>query len=155
MKKVWQQIPLPVRRSLSYLIVIAFWIAVWLIAAIKVGESLLLPTPKEVLLRLWALGQEKDFWVTVGTSLIRILYGVLIALCSGVVLAIATHFVPFLYTLFYPMITVIRTTPVASFIILAYLWIDRDTLPSFIAILMVLPVVWACLNVMCSMWRLI
>lgn len=146
MIKAWKQIPLPLRKLFSYGIAIAFWIIVWIIAARAVGESLLLPTPKEVFLRLLELCAKGSFWITVLTSLGRILYGVLIALLCGVVLAIATHFVPFLYTLFYPIITVIRATPVASFIILAYLWLDRDTLPSFIAILMVLPVVWANLH---------
>jgi NitT/TauT family transport system permease protein len=41
---------------------------------------------------------------------------------------------------------VIRSTPVASFIILAYLWIGRDSLPTFISVLLVLPVVWANLH---------
>ncbi|MBQ1602877.1 MAG: ABC transporter permease subunit, partial [Oscillospiraceae bacterium] len=35
------------------------------------------------------------------------------------------------------------STPVASFIILALVWLGRDAVPVFIAGLMVLPVVWA------------
>ncbi len=142
----WHKIPLIPRKLIQYVLVTAFWLTAWLIAARAVGESLLLPTPGEVLTRLFELSGQEKFWLTVVTSLGRILYGVAIALLCGIVLAVATHFVPFLYTLFYPLITVIRSTPVASFIILAYLWMDRDTLPSFIAILMVLPVVWANLH---------
>jgi NitT/TauT family transport system permease protein len=37
--------------------------------------------------------------------------------------------------------SVVKATPVASFIMLALLWIDRDILPAFISVLMVLPVV--------------
>ncbi len=146
MKKLWNAIPLWGRKLLQYTLVTAFWIAVWLWAARRVGESLLLPTPGEVFARWLELAAEKEFWVTLGTSLWRIVYGVLLAVLCGAVLAVATHFIPFLYTLFYPLITVVRSTPVASFIILAYLWIDRDSLPSFIAVLMVLPVVWANLH---------
>ena len=146
MKRLWNLIPVWGRKLIQYTFVTAFWLSVWLLAARAVGESLLLPTPREVFTRLLELSAGKDFWLTLLTSLGRILYGVLLAVFSGVVLAIATHFVPFLYTLFYPMITVVRSTPVASFIILAYLWIDRNTLPSFIAVLMVLPVVWANLH---------
>ena len=133
-------------KLLQYGFVAVFWIAVWVITARAVGEDLLLPTPLAVLKRLGELCTLPTFWKTVLTSLGRILYGVIAAILMGLLLAVATHFVPFLYTLFYPLITVIRTTPVASFIILAYLWIDRDTLPSFIAVLMVLPVVWANLH---------
>lgn len=133
-------------KLLQYSFVTLFWLTVWVIAAHAVGEALLLPSPFAVLKRLGELCLLPLFWKTVLTSLGRILYGVTLAILLGSILATATHFVPFLYTLFYPLITVIRTTPVASFIILAYLWIDRDTLPSFIAVLMVLPVVWANLH---------
>ncbi len=146
MIKAWNRLPKIARKLLQYGFVIVFWLAVWMVAALAVGESLLLPSPLEVLARLGVLALRGEFWMTILTSLGRILYGVFFALLLGVILAVATHFVPFLYTLFYPLITVVRSTPVASFIILAYLWIDRDTLPSFIAILMVLPVVWANLH---------
>lgn len=146
MKKRWNFLPLWGRKLIQYALVTAFWLGVWALAAHFVGESLLLPTPGEVLVRLWTLSGQGSFWLTVLTSLGRILGGVAVALLCGVILATATHFVPWLYSLFYPLITVIRATPVASFIILIYLWMSRDTLPSFIAILMVLPVVWANLH---------
>ena len=42
-----------------------------------------------------------------------------------------------------PVMTLIKSTPVASFIILALIWLGRGILPAFISALMVLPVVWA------------
>ena len=39
--------------------------------------------------------------------------------------------------------TVVKSTPVASFVVLALVWIARDWLPVFISLLMVLPVVWS------------
>ena len=41
-----------------------------------------------------------------------------------------------------PLLTVIRSTPVASFILLLLIWLGRDILPSVIVLLMVLPVIW-------------
>ena len=41
------------------------------------------------------------------------------------------------------MLSVIKSTPVASFIILALLWIKRDSLPVFITALIVVPIVWS------------
>ena len=45
-------------------------------------------------------------------------------------------------TLLSPVLTVVKVTPVASFIILALIWIGRDNVPIVISGLMVLPVVW-------------
>lgn len=146
MKQVWLRIPLWGRKVIQYTLVTAFWLGIWMFAAWRLGESLLLPTPWAVIRRLGELAAEMSFWRTVGSSLWRILSGMLAAILAGCILAVATHFIPPLYTLFFPVITVIRSTPVASIIILAYLWIGRDDIPTFISILMVLPVVWVNLH---------
>ena len=99
-----------------------------------------------VLRRLRTLAATALFWQAVLTSLGRIVAGILTGLAAGSLLAVLTHFIPPLYTLFYPFITVIRSTPVASFVILLYIWIGQDTLPIFISVLLVLPVVWANLH---------
>ncbi|MEG2959746.1 MAG: ABC transporter permease subunit, partial [Oscillospiraceae bacterium] len=41
-----------------------------------------------------------------------------------------------------PMVKIIRATPVASFILLVFLWTSRNAVPTIISALMVLPVVW-------------
>ncbi len=146
MKQIRLKIPCWGRKVIVYTLVTAFWLGVWMFAAWRVGESLLLPSPLAVIDRLGELAAEASFWKIVGTSLWRIITGMLIAVGAGCLLAIATHFIPPLYTLFFPVITVIRSTPVVSIIILAYLWIGRDDIPSFISVLMVLPVVWVNLH---------
>ncbi len=146
MKQVWLKIPVWGRKTIQYTLVTVFWLGLWCIAAWRVGENLLLPTPWEVISRLGELAAEASFWRIVGTSLWRILLGMLIAIGVGCALAVTTHFIPPLYTLFFPVITVIRSTPVVSIIILAYLWIGRDHIPVFISVLMVLPVVWGNLH---------
>ena len=49
------------------------------------------------------------------------------------------------FDLLSPVLTIIKVTPVASFIILVLIWIGRNVVPAVIAALMVLPVV--CNNV--------
>ncbi len=49
----------------------------------------------------------------------------------------------FLNRLFYPLISLAKATPVASFIILALVWIKKNGVPVFIVFLIVLPIVWA------------
>lgn len=147
MKEAWRKIPSWIRKIILYTLATAFWIALWAIAASRVGEELILPAPSAVLARLGELILTASFWKIVLTSLVRIVTGIAVAVLLGMILAVATHFVPALYTLFYPIITVIRATPVASFIILAYLWFQPpDMLPAFIGGLIVLPVVWANLH---------
>jgi len=65
------------------------------------------------------------------------------ALILGSLLALATSKWSLLRALFSPLISLIKSTPVASFIILVLIWVGRDILPSVIVLLMALPVVWA------------
>ncbi len=83
------------------------------------------------------------FWSSVALSLLRILGGILAALILGVLLAVLTECSSLAKALFSPLMLLVRSTPVASFIILALIWLGRDILPLFISALMVLPVVWA------------
>lgn len=123
--------------------VTVFWLLFWLIAAKQVGMELLLPSPERVFIRLGELVCQKDFFVFTGTSLLRIISGTFISAFAGVILAILTHLSPLLKTLFAPLLSVIRATPVASFILLALVWINKGILPIFISSLLVLPVVWS------------
>ena len=120
-----------------------FWIAVWLLLSLLTGSELLLPGPVQVLRKLAAMMATGAFWSSVALSLLRILGGILAALVLGVLLAVLTERSRLAKALFSPLMLLVRSTPVASFIILALIWLGRDILPLFISALMVLPVVWA------------
>lgn len=123
-------------------IALIFWCGVWYLAAKLIGKELFLPYPHTVLKRLFVLAAEKSFWETVKASLLRIVLGFLYGVVLGFCLAIVTYKFPLAKAIFSPMIRVIRATPVVSFILLAFLWLNNDTIPIFIALLMVLPIIW-------------
>ena len=129
-------------RLLKFLSVSAVWLLVWEGMALLVGKELLLPAPPVVLCRLAELAATAEFWRTVGYSLLRIACGVLGAVTLGTALAVMTAHSRLMKALLGPPLAVIKATPVASFIILALLWMGRDILPAFISALVVLPVVW-------------
>ena len=89
------------------------------------------------------LAQTGDFWLAILTSLVRILFGIALALIFGVLLAILTVKSPFAHHLFSPLLTLCKATPVASVIFLVLLWVGRDRVPLFIAFIMALPIVWS------------
>ena len=120
----------------------AFWLCVWQGLSMLVGNPLLLPAPLVVVHRLWALTGTGSFWAMVGASLLRILCGTVVAVVLGTLLAVVCCRWRLVNDLFSPLLTIIKSTPVASFIILLLIWIGRDALPAVIVLLMVLPVVW-------------
>jgi len=133
-----------VRRPLVAVLVAAFWLGVWCAACYFANQELLLPLPYpwDVVKTLWQLMGQADFWLVVLRSLGRILSGFVMAVAVGVGLAVLTTRFSLVHAVFSPVLSLIRAVPVASFIFLAFLWIRAESLPSFLAFLMVVPLVW-------------
>lgn len=123
--------------------VLAFWLLLWWLAARRVGIDLILPSPRSVGNELLRLLQSKDFWLIACTSLLRMLWGILVALILGVLLAYLLSVSRLLKALLSPALSAVKATPVASFIILALLWLDGNVIPVFITALIVVPIVYA------------
>ncbi len=122
--------------------VFLFWIAVWQIAAMAVNLELILPTPLTCLKTLIALLPTKELWIAVGGTLKRIFIGYAIGCAFGIILGTAAYFIPVAGEFIKPMMTVVKSTPVSSFILLAVLWMSPTTVPTLIGALMVTPIVF-------------
>ncbi|MCL2343898.1 MAG: ABC transporter permease subunit [Firmicutes bacterium] len=134
--------PLQERKILRGLAALVFWVAVWTATALITGKALILPSPLAVVRALLRMGGTSVFWLSAGSSLLRIACGFLAGVLLGAGLAVLTSVSKTAETLLAPAIRVIRATPVASFIILVLLWASRAMVTGVIAALMVLPVIW-------------
>ena len=123
--------------------VAAFWLIVWEVAARAINQVLLIPAPGLVLKTLAGLVVTSRFWLAVAMTLLRILLGFSAGVAVGCLMALLTFHVPVAAALFRPLQKGIRAIPVASFIILALIWLPTNLLPAFIAFLMVLPLIWS------------
>lgn len=131
------------KKAASIAVSAVFWIILWQAVYMAVGQSILVPSPLEVLKRLGEFCLEKSFWISVATSLFRVVSGLLFGTVLGVLLAVLTAGSQFAKILFAPVLHIIKATPVASFIILAILWLSVENVPIFTSMLIVLPTVWA------------
>ena len=120
----------------------ALAVLVWQAASMAVGSALLLPSPAAVLVRLAALLPDGGFWRAVWFSFCRIAGGFGAALVLGTALAFAAGRWPVVDVLLRPYVLVIKSVPVASFIILALIWMRASALPLFISFLMVFPILY-------------
>lgn len=132
-----------IRGLLAGLLSAAFWLAVWQFISMIVAQELLVPAPLVVLKALTRLAGTTEFWQSAGVSLIRIVSGFIGGIIFGSISAVMTTRFRLADMLISPMLRIIRATPVASFIILALVWIKTGRLPAFISFLMVVPVVWS------------
>ncbi|MCL2678060.1 MAG: ABC transporter permease subunit [Clostridiales bacterium] len=125
------------------LLIALFWLGIWQIIYLVVNKGIILPSPFTTFKAFFLLLREKVFWLAAGASLLRIVAGFGAALLCGSLLAVATNKIVFLKALFNPLLTLIKATPVASFIILAIIWMPNNKIPVLISFLLVLPIIWA------------
>lgn len=122
---------------------VVFWLAVWQIAAMAVGKSLLLSSPYETVERLFTLAPDPAFISSILFTLGKIMLGFLCGTVTGIVFAVLAGKFLFFERLFSPLITAVKAVPVASFTILALIWISSADLSILITFLISVPVVYS------------
>ena len=132
-----------IRRIAEVILSAAFWLVVWAALSYAVGKEILLPSPVRVFARLFELMGTGEYDGSVFFSLARISLGFIIGTLAGCLLAYFSFASKTVEILVSPMLTVVKSTPVASFIILALVWMGKERVPVFTSVLMVLPVVYS------------
>ena len=117
-------------------------LAFWEIAAIFIHQSILLVTPVAVFKRLFTIWQVDGFAHTIWFSFYHIVGGFLIGLATGVFLAFLAEKFSFVETMLWPWMVVVRSVPVASFVIICLIWLSPANLSVFISFLIVVPIIY-------------
>ncbi len=120
-----------------------FWLLVWQLAAMWLGKSVLLASPIEVVGRLGVLLPDGDFWRSVLFTAGRVLLGFFIGTVLGIFLAAAAGKFPAVEKLLAPLISCVKSIPVASFTILALIWISSRNLSVLVSLLIAIPIVYS------------
>ena len=129
--------PAPKNRIRLWAVLV--WLALWQVGSLLLGESLLLPSPLAALARLAELAVTAGFWRAVGWSALRIIGGFLAACLAASALAVPAYRFRPVREFLAPAVACIKAVPVASFIILALVWLNSRQLSFFISFLMVFP----------------
>ena len=114
----------------------------WQILAMSVGQQLLVPAPLSVARRLTTIWTEPGFWSTIWFSFRKIIAGFFLGLGVGLGVGTLAGRFPLFEILFRPFAVMIKSVPVASFIVICLIWMSSAHLSIFISFLMVLPIVY-------------
>ncbi len=127
--------------SLKYILPVIVWLSVWQVLSVIEGNQFILPGIPATLRELCKLFSDSDFYIAVLMSSLRVVFGLLSGIFLGILLALLCHLSKLLSSVLLPLISVIKATPIASFIILAWVKMSGDALSIFIGFLMVLPII--------------
>lgn len=119
-----------------------FWLIVWQAGAVLVGNSILFVGPVEVIHALFSLLPQSAFWASVFSSFWKISTGFFLAFFGGMVIGCLAFFFPLVQEFLSPLLTFMKSVPVASFVILALIWIGSENLSVLISFVVVFPVIY-------------
>ncbi len=131
-----------IKKVISVLISIAAWLLIWEIGASIVNNTAFFAGVGVTLKALGELIVTSSFWKTVFLSMLRIILGFSIGVLVGILLAFICSKSKILYDFFSIGFSVIKSTPVASVIMILWIIIGGARVASAIALFMVAPIIW-------------
>lgn len=129
-------------KNIYKILAILFWIGVWQLLGLLVGNEIFLATPVKVGFKLLELSITFEFWASLWFSFVRIICGFFIGAILGVLLAGIAYKFKAVQIILWPLIAIIKAAPVVSFIILFLILVSSRNLSILISFLMVLPIIY-------------
>ena len=130
------------KKIIFPIIAVFFWIFIWEICSLIVNNSYFLPGFFETLGELFSMLSEKTFYLRMVFTTLRVLAGLFIGILLGAFLAALSYKFSSVKIILTPLISIIKSTPVASLIILFWVALNGNSLSVLIAVLMVMPIIW-------------
>src|SRR5688500_17452769 len=109
------------KRILFPLTLLAGLLALWW-GAVLWTESVIFPTPLQVVTATWELARDGTLWDHVGASLMRVSVGFLLAVLVAMPLGLWMGRVQIIYTTLNPVVQILRPISPIAWIPLAILW---------------------------------
>ena len=130
------------RWSVKSVLIILFWLVVWEVADRVVDNRIILAGPIHIVQALAKQIQQDDFWIICGASFLRIAAGFLLSFVGGFLLAVLCYRFKLLRDFLEPVMTLLKTVPMVSFVIMLLIWVGNQALTIYLSFLIVLPLIY-------------
>lgn len=127
-------------KIIAWVLSILFIVVLWELIAYKIDFPAFFPSLKDLFKEIADLFSSKEFYTALGSTVFRGLIGLLASFILAFLFATLAAFSVFWKTFFQPLIVILRSIPVISFVLLALIWFSPEQLPVFIALLTVFPI---------------
>lgn len=131
------------KRLAGKIMIICVWFGIWEALALAIHSKLIMAGPVETVRALLQMAGTRAFYTSILFSACRVLAGFLTALLLAVVLAALSYRYTLIREFLHPFFLLARSIPVASFVILALLWMGSKNLAVLIVVLVALPILYS------------
>jgi NitT/TauT family transport system permease protein len=117
-------------------------IILWYVLFLAINHRLILPSPLDVLLTLGGLAKKGSTYHVIGLSLFRLIISVSLSAICGVTLGTISGLKKKFSWVMQPYVTVLRTIPVISIVVILLIVLGYEITPYVITFLMVFPIIY-------------
>ena len=107
-----------------------------------IHNSILLAGPIDTLKALFRLIRTSDFWMSILKTSVRICAGFLTGILSGILLAFVSYKSRLIRDFLSPLVSAVKSVPVASFVVLVLIWSGTELTSFIISTLVVFPIIY-------------
>ncbi len=122
-----------------------FLLSAWKMISLVISSEIILPSPENTAISMLNLIRTKEFFIIISASFQRGLLGFTISFVLGIFFGFLSGLSRVFRSIFEPFLSVIRTTPVITVILIALIWFKASNVPVFASFLMAFPII--CTNV--------
>ena len=128
------------RKYIRTTLIVLIWLVIWQILAVIVNNSILLSGPVDTVKALIDLGTQPSFYLSVGATTGKVLIGFLIGLVTGTLLSVLSYRFSLVKDFLSPFVSVIKSIPVVSFIIIALIWAGSSNVTVIVSSVIAFPI---------------
>lgn len=129
------------KNRLLFLASTVVLILLWKLLSLIIGSDIILPSPESAYRALLVLSDDDSFLDSILHTLRRGFTGFFLSAFSALIIGIAAGENRVINILLKPLLTVIKTVPVLSIVLLAIIWLNTENVPVFVCFLVVFPVI--------------
>ena len=129
-------------KRFKKLIIVFIWLIIWQLVSVLVNNRILLAGPVETAITLFGLLKTSAFYISVLSTLLKIVLGFLAGVVIGSLLAFISYRSSLFKEFIAPFVSAVKSVPVASFAILVLIWVGAPNLSLVISALVVFPIVY-------------
>ena len=121
---------------------VLFWLLNWQIAALIWKDSIVFVGPVDMMRALIDQAGSSSFWISIARSFLCIMGGFLAAFAAAALLAVLTAVFPVLGALLEPVVTLQKSVPMASLVVLFLILVGSRYLSVAIVFFMAFPILY-------------
>ncbi len=130
------------RNNIVFVIYGISFLLVWSWLSKVVNQSVIIPSPEEVMYSLLEILKSKPTYIVIFHTLRRVIASFIIALACALLAGIIAYLLPVVRNLLTPILYFLKVVPVVAIILLILIWSSSESAPAIVGFLMVFPLLY-------------